>query len=196
MILPPSLSIEGSVRVLQDMDGLMLSGGTDLSPQRFGWQPQPDLGPLEPFRDEQEFALVQEAQRLCLPMLGICRGMQFINAVLGGTVIQNLDTSIQHRQKAPAWFRHHHVDILGGTILAQALGEGTIGVNSYHHQAVDKIGDGLRVSATAPDGVVEAIERLDPWFLGVQWHPEMMVQRYDEFLGIFKMFVSACKRDK
>ncbi len=199
VILPPSLSPSKSARVLERMDGVLFSGGPDMSPL-IGHQPQPNLGTIDPYRDEQEGAMFEAARKLSLPILGICRGMQVINILMGGTIVQHLEThrekAIQHQQNAPGWHRHHHVEIKGGTILANILGEGAIGVNSYHHQAVGEIAQGLQVSAVAPDGVVEGIECSTPWILGTQWHPEMMFKKYDEFLGIFETFVAACRGEK
>ena len=171
-----------------------------MSPLFFGQQPKPNLGNIEAYRDEQEIALVKEAHLLGLPMFGICRGMQVINAVLGGTILQHLSSegsdAIGHNQKAVGWHRHHHIDVISGSILASALGEGIIGVNSFHHQGVEKLAPGLVVSATSPDGLVEAIEGTDPWILGVQWHPEIMWQRYPEFVRLFEVFAAACRGEK
>lgn len=196
LVLSPALSPAASIKALGLADGLLLSGGDDLAPLHFGKQPAANLGYVDARRDHQELALVAEARRLQLPIFAICRGMQVVNAALGGTIIQhlwqNLPEAMQHRQKAPRWHRHHHVDIIEGTILASALGAGTVGVNSFHHQALDRIAPGLAVSATAPDGVVEAIEQHNPWLLAVQWHPEVMWQQYPEFLELFRVFALAC----
>jgi len=200
VVLPPSMSPEASARALQRMDGLLLSGGPDMSPLYFDQQPRPNLGSIDAYRDEQEIAMVKEAYKLGLPIFGICRGVQIINAVLGGTIHQHIypdgPDAIQHRQSAPGWHRHHHIEVRPGTILASAIGEGCIGVNSYHHQVVEKIAPGLVISATSPDGLVEAIEATRPWILGVQWHPEMMWQRYPEFLRLFEVFAAACKGNR
>lgn len=196
VVLPPSLSPAASVDILSRMDGLFLSGGSDLSPSFFGKPPHPRLGEVEALRDEQEIALVKAALGLGLPIFGICRGMQVINAALGGTILQHIDEdrvgAIQHRQEAPGWHRHHQVEIVPGTMLAAALGPGAIGVNSFHHQVVDQVAPGLTISAASPDGLVEAFESREPWILGVQWHPERMIARYPEFLGLFELFCSQC----
>lgn len=196
VILPPSLSPEASVQALKKMDGLLLSGGPDLSPLYFGQQPQPHLRSIDALRDQQEIALIKAAREQGMPIFAICRGIQVLNAVLGGTITQHIDETlpgaIQHSQKAPQWHRHHHITIKSETMLASILGEGTIGVNSYHHQVVDKVAPGLMVSAVAPDGLVEAVECASPWTLAVQWHPEMMWRRHGEFLRLFEAFVTAC----
>jgi len=195
-VLPPTLSPGASRDLLSRMDGLLLTGGNDIFPGHYSQQANPDLGKLDPLRDEQEFALAQEAVKMGLPILGICRGMQVANVALGGSLHQHIGFApgeLQHRQNAPNWHRQHEVDILEGTRLANILGAGKIRVNSLHHQAVDRVAPGLQVSAVAPDGIIEALEGAAPWFLGMQWHPEMMFKRYREFLLIFQAFVSACR---
>lgn len=196
LVLSPALSPVASIRALDFVSGLLLSGGDDLAPLHFGQQPVAQMGYVDARRDEQELALFAEARRREMPVFGICRGMQVINAALGGTIIQHLwqnrPDALQHRQNAPRWHRHHHVEIKEGTILATALGAGSIGVNSYHHQALDRLGPGLVVSATSPDGLVEAVEQTNPWLLAVQWHPEVMWQQYPEFIELFRVFALAC----
>lgn len=200
IVLPPALSPSAGVKLLSLADGLLLTGGNDLSPFLYGREPHPQLGDGAVRRDEQEPLLIKEALRLGLPILGVCRGMQIINVTLGGTIIQHINQegpeAIQHRQNSPGWRRHHHVDIKSGTRLAGILGSGAIGVNSHHHQAVEKLAPGLEVSAYAPDGTIEAVESASPWITGVQWHPEMMFEHYPEFLKIFQAFVAACAGQK
>jgi putative glutamine amidotransferase len=200
VILPVSLSPEKSAQALARMDGLFFSGGPDISPLRFGQQPQPDLGSVDHIRDEQEAALFKAALERGLPMMGICRGIQVLNVMMGGTVIQHLgadrENAIQHRQLAPSIYPHHHVEVQGGTILAEALGEGTFAVNSCHHQAVGKVAPGLKVGAVAPDGVVEAIESVSPWILGIQFHPERLYPQQGKFLNVFHAFVAACRGER
>lgn len=200
VMLPTSLSPEKSVQALERMDGLLFSGGPDMSPLYFGQQPQPDLGSVDHIRDEQEIALFKAALERGLPMLGICRGIQVLNVLMGGTIIQHLganrENAIQHKQLAPSIYPHHLVEIRGGTIVGKALGEGTIAVNSCHHQAVGQVAPGLTVSAVAPDGVVEAIESVSPWILGIQFHPERLYPRQRKFLNVFHAFVAACRGER
>lgn len=196
VVLPPSLSPAASAGALTGMAGLVLSGGDDLSPLVMGEEPEAFLGSVDPLRDEQELALITEARRLGLPILGICRGMQALNAALGGGIIQHLAQerpgAVQHTQKSPCWSRHHTIEIAPGTMLAEVFGTSKLGVNTIHHQGVGQIAPNFQASAWAADGVVEAIECSSPWMVGVQWHPEAMCGRYPEFLKLFKAFAAAC----
>ncbi len=201
---------------LEGADGLVLSGGFDIDPRLFGEEPLPGLGRLEPDRDVWEVALVRAALGRDLPLLAICRGMQLLNVAMGGDMYQDLASqrpgSAKHFQEAPGWWPSHAVRVEPGSRLASLLGcEGpptagsgggagaatdppgsggfTLTVNSLHHQAIRGPGHGLRVVATAPDGVAEAVESPDHRFvLGVQWHPELM-----EGDRLVAAFVDACR---
>ncbi|MBE3590161.1 MAG: gamma-glutamyl-gamma-aminobutyrate hydrolase family protein [Firmicutes bacterium] len=196
-VLLPPLADEDTARALaRALDGLLLSGGEDVDPARFGEAPHPDLGSVDPDRDLTEIALIDEARRRGLPIFAICRGIQVLNVAFGGTLVQDLRAqrpgAIQHAQKGPRWHLGHTVEIRPGTRLAGLLGEGVRGVNSFHHQAVERVGEGLVVAATAPDGVVEAVEAPGgAWILGVQWHPEGLVDRHPQFMALFEAFVAA-----
>ncbi|HEU4962595.1 MAG TPA: gamma-glutamyl-gamma-aminobutyrate hydrolase family protein [Bacilli bacterium] len=203
-LVVPYLEDEEAVRALAArLDGLLLAGGVDMDPTLFGEQPVQGNGEVCPERDWLETILFEEMQRQGKPVLGICRGVQVINILLGGDIYQDLPSQkegelIQHSQKARRWYGGHHVTIKPGTKLHAALGEQErIRVNTYHHQAVRTPAPGLIVSAVADDGVVEAIERLDrdePFLVGVQWHPENMWRREPVFLNLFASFVEAAKR--
>jgi putative glutamine amidotransferase len=148
-------------------------------PAKYGAAPSPDLGPTEPALDEFELAVARVADDAGLPILGICRGAQALNVVRGGTLHQHLpaitDHSIGHRQSEPGWVETHPVHVAAGSRLSGALGLDDIWVNSFHHQAVDQLGTGLRPVAWAPDGTVEGIEDPgDRFVLGVQWHAETL----------------------
>jgi putative glutamine amidotransferase len=178
IVLPP-LPIESVPALLESLRGVCLSGGPDLDPSAYGAARSPDLGPTEPALDVFELEVAKVADALGLPILGICRGAQALNVARGGTLHQHLpaitDRSVDHRQTAPGWTETHAVEVDGSSRLAGILGTDAMWVNSFHHQAVDRLGHGLRAVAWAPDGTVEGIE--DPserLVLGVQWHAETL----------------------
>jgi len=180
-------------------DGLLVTGGSDVDPRSYDRQPHAKLGAVSPRRDHLDSVAVQCAlDRPTLPMLGICRGIQSMNVVAGGSLVQDVDSQVQgalkHRQQAPGWFGTHDVEVVDGSLLASIVGAGRLSVNSYHHQAVDDVAPGFEVVARSEDGVVEAIERPDaPFCLGVQFHPEVMGDRNETMLAIFGAFVDACR---
>jgi gamma-glutamyl-gamma-aminobutyrate hydrolase PuuD len=192
----PVLISPGEPRALAGLQGLLLSGGTDLNPARYGETPHPGNEAPDDARDEMETALLAEALAADLPVLAICRGMQLFNVAHGGTLIQHLDNSAAHvvRDRDPA-LPVHPILIEPDTRLAAILGEGAYAVNSRHHQAVDRVGAGLRVTArSTPDGVIEALERGDRRFaLAVQWHPEDQVRRDSTQRKLFESFAEACR---
>ncbi|WP_436494398.1 gamma-glutamyl-gamma-aminobutyrate hydrolase family protein [Actinokineospora sp. HUAS TT18] len=156
------------------LDGLILSGGADIDPARYGQTPHPTTGTPQPARDEAEFALVTAAVELELPFLAVCRGMQILNVARGGTLHQHTPEQVGNTDHQPevARFGKTDVTIRPGTALAGILG-GSVVAQCHHHQSLDRIGDGLEVVATAPDGTIEAVELAGhPFALGVQSHPE------------------------
>ena len=181
VVLPPLE--ESAIGPLVDrLAGVCLSGGPDLDPAAYGAEPDPHLGPIEPSLDAFEVAVARRADALGIPVLGICRGCQALNVARGGSLHQHLpdvtDGSIHHRQTASGRETTHTVRIETGTRLASIVGGEDLGVNSFHHQAVDRLGRGLRVAAWAPDGVVEAVEDEGAaLYLGVQWHAETLIDR-------------------
>jgi len=151
------------------LDGLVIAGGPDVDPVHYGAERSPRTGPPAPERDAWELALIRAALASGTPLLGICRGLQLLNVALGGTLVQHIDGHV----KDVGVFGHHEVTPVPGTLYADLVPESSA-VPTHHHQAVDRLGEGLLVSAHAPDGTVEAIELPGPaWVLGVQWHPEM-----------------------
>ena len=179
VVLPP-LHEETIEALLDGLDGICLSGGPDVDPAEYHEQPDPNLGPTWRRLDRFELALAQAADRRGTPILGICRGSQVLNVARGGTLIQHLtadgdgaESPLHHRQRVPGEQWTHDVEIAPGSVLAEAVGATSLAVNSFHHQAVKRLGNGLVASAHAPDGVVEAVEDPDaPFLLGVQWHAE------------------------
>lgn len=197
LVMPP-LHEDAIEPLLDRLDGICLSGGPDLDPAGYGAEPHPELGPIEPNLDRFELAVARRADAREMPILAICRGTQAINVVRGGTLYQHLpeiSTEIAHRQRIPGTQTSHPVEVVPGSDLAAALGGTEIDVNSFHHQALDRLGAGLRVSARAPDGTIEGVEDPDrPFLIGVQWHAETLVHRvYEE--ALFRNFVDACRDD-
>ena len=191
IVLPP-MALEAVPALLERLDGICLSGGPDLDPEAYGAPIRhPELGPTEPTLDAFELAVAQAADATGLPLLGICRGAQALNVARGGTLHQHVEG---HRQAARGTVRTHSVTVAAGTRLAELTGAGLLEVNSFHHQAVDTVGSGLRIVAHAVDGTVEAIE--DPareLFLGVQWHAETLADR-PEHGALFAALVQAAAR--
>ena len=173
------------------LQGIIFSGGGDISPLCFNREPLPGLGEVDPERDDLELYLVREALERELPLMGICRGMQLLNVAAGGTVIQHLGTDgLQHFQKSRRCHPSHTVNIVTGSRLATITGEGVLPVNSFHHQAVEHVAPVFRKTAFAPDGVVEAIEsRRHRFVLGLQWHPECLV--HPSSAALFRELVRA-----
>ena len=181
---------------VQLIDGLMLPGGPDVDPTFYGEEPHPNIGMTLYQKDLFEIALIKAALAANKPIFGICRGIQIMNVAMGGTLYQDLesqypDLKIQHPQATLGQFATHHVDLTPDSRLAALYGKTTIKVNSRHHQAVKTVGKGMRVTAVAPDGVVEGMESIDnDLFLGVQWHPENMWQQEDpQQLVVFQDFL-------
>jgi putative glutamine amidotransferase len=180
------------------LDGLILSGGGDVDPLSFGEEPQRGTGKISPLRDDFEIMLVKEFYRGGKPILAICRGIQVMNIALGGTIIQDINTGtinrLKHDQEAPKWHTTHLITVQEGTKLSSILPGNKWSVNSFHHQAVERLAPGFVVSAYASDGIIEAVESVEhPFALGVQWHPEC---NWSVDLGsyrIFNSFARACR---
>ncbi|NGO15042.1 gamma-glutamyl-gamma-aminobutyrate hydrolase family protein [Streptomyces sp. HC44] len=167
-MLPPDDPAHAAAAVAR-LDGLVIAGGPDVDPARYGAAREPRTGPPAPERDSWELALIDAALASGTPLLGICRGMQLLNVALGGTLVQHIDGHAE----VVGVFGRHTVKPVPGSLYAGLVPEET-SVPTYHHQSVDQLGSGLMASAHAPDGTVEALELSGPgWVLGVQWHPEM-----------------------
>lgn len=200
VVLPP-LALEEVPSLLEHLDGVCLSGGPDIDPSGYGDEPHPETGDTEPTLDAFELAVAQDADQRGMPLLGVCRGAQAMNIVRGGTLFQHIpdvtDGKIDHRQKGSGDMTTHEIRIEPGSRLAALAGATTTAVNSFHHQAIDRLGRDLRPVAWAPDGTIEAIEGIpaDPLFLGVQWHAESLVDRADN-LALFQTLVSEASSKK
>ena len=209
------LHVGGEVRVvdpsmtpaaaLAGADGLMLTGGDDVEPSRYGQAAHPTTVPAEPGRDDFETALIRAARGTALPLFAICRGVQVLNVAYGGTLVQDIPScvtgALNHSLTVPPntpYTLAHEIWVEKDTLLARLMADRLAGeaceVNSRHHQAVDTVAPGFRVVATAPDGVIEAIEDPAlPFCLGVQWHPENF-WRTGEFRGLFEGFIDEASR--
>ena len=190
-------SADSPADVVASVDALLLTGGGDVLPSLYGAAAHPIFDAAETGRDDYEIELVRRALDADLPVLAICRGIQVLNVARGGTLIQDIPdeigTAVNHRVANPPHSIAHEVWIESGSRLEQLLAGDTCPVNSRHHQAVKDLGQGLIVTATAPDGIVEAIE--DPtrrFCVGVQWHPENFF-RTGEFRSLFEALVQACR---
>jgi putative glutamine amidotransferase len=185
VILPVAVNPPPSL--LERMDGLLLSGGGDLDPVLYGEQPDPKVYGIRRDRDSFEAAVYRQAVDLRIPILAICRGMQLVNVLRGGTLRQHVDG---HWQENPPTNAFHPVSIEPGSALADVVGsESVIDVNSYHHQALNAVGAGLRVTAVCGD-VIEAVEAEDAELIAVQWHPEQMGTTAHQ-RALFERFVTS-----
>lgn len=196
-VVLPNLSGEDEVKVLAEkLDGLLLTGGGDIDPLLFNEEPHKELGEVTPRRDFFEIALAKEILKLNKPIFGICRGSQILNVASGGTLYQDIYSQkdgelLQHLQKAPREHAAHFVQVEEETMLFDIVKSNKIKVNTFHHQAVKGVGEGIKVSSRASDSVIESIESVEHKFaLGVQWHPEYLKDEASQEL--FKAFIAAC----
>jgi putative glutamine amidotransferase len=193
LLLPPQP--EDVEQIVEELDGVLLTGGDDCDPAVYGEQPLDSVHPMDRRRQENDLALSRAARNRGIPTLGICLGSQVMNVAAGGTLVQDIDsqcsTTIQHAN--PADHRgKHEVRVAPGSRLASILGDSVLDVNSSHHQSVRRPGEGLRVNASAPDAVIEGVEDPShPFFVGVQWHPEDM--REQSAATLFSAFVEAAR---
>lgn len=197
LVLPMGLQGEAVESLADQLDGLLLTGGVDLDPAYFGEEPIPQLGEVSPVRDEMEWQLTEAFLARDKPIFAICRGIQIVNAVAGGTLYQDLHAQkrgvLQHTQRAPRWHASHEVMLAAGSKLAAIFGTERIRVNSFHHQAIREAAPGFLVTAVAQDGVIEAVESVrHRYVVGVQWHPENMWRRQPIVHKLFQTFVDHC----
>lgn len=193
-----------SLRAIYDgVDGIFLPGGADIEPESYGAQRVPACGLSDPPRDRVELQLAQWAIEDRKPLLGVCRGLQLVNLAAGGTLVQDFATQQPQAMKHDYFpFRDgfardhlaHSVRVVEGTRLHHILGVPELSVNSMHHQGIERLGSGLIASAVAPDGVIEAVERVGPddhFMVAVQWHPEVFVETDPRMRSLFAEFVAA-----
>ncbi|SFL58454.1 putative glutamine amidotransferase [Gracilibacillus orientalis] len=181
-------------------NGIILSSGEDIDPHSFGANPSPKIQNTNKKRDVTEIELVKYAQLQSKPILGLCRGVTMLNVALGGTVIQDIETSnpnaINHNQQAGRPEPTHYIQIDETSRLYQILDSLNIQVNSIHHQAINQLASNLKQVAVAPDGTIEAVEGVDKkssMIMGVQWHPEEMASEDPTMQRLFDSFIRACK---
>ncbi len=184
-VIPPFDNNNILAGLLDHIDGLLMTGGADLNPLFLNEEPIKELNNVNPYRDRQELLLVRLAANRQIPVLGICRGIQVMNAALGGTLYQDIYSQsegnpIKHSQDMDRMFASHTVRIEEDTLLAKVMGQTALPVNSFHHQAVREVAPGFQISARAADGIIEAIESTEyKSMLGVQWHPECFILNGD-----------------
>ena len=188
---PLTLFAESSLPVaerLRGLDALLVPGGSDIDPRRYGQDPDPATSPADfAAQDQFEADLLSAAIEHGVPVLAICRGFQLLNVEHGGTLVQDVASDSIHRNSV------HEVELAPDSALSGAIGTSTLPVSSYHHQAVSRVGDGLRVVGRAPDGVVEALEHETATLLAVQWHPEDTAAHNREQHAIFQWLVNRAR---
>ncbi len=202
LVLPYSDDTQVIDLYLDRVSGIVVTGGAfDIPPEAYGETAREGLGALKPTRTIFETEIIRRALARNMPVLGVCGGMQLLQVVLGGTLYQDIRLECakasDHEQKHDRTQPQHPVDVKDGTLLAELVGKGQLMVNSTHHQACNRVAEGVKVSAVAPDGVVEAIECSKYAFaLGVQWHPELLIQNVPAHLGIYKGLVAKARESR
>jgi len=199
LIIPVIQSRKILEQLFQMIDGLLLIGGPDLDPLHYHQAAHAGLRKVTPARDNMEMQVSLWALEANLPIMAICRGIQVLNVAAGGTLCQDIASQLPNAAKHDYYpdyskdFLAHTVKPLHGSRLAGIIGDDEVSVNSLHHQAIDKLGQSLRPVAYSPDGIIEAVEGIDAsWIVGVQWHPEWLVESDQRMLNLFKAFGDVC----
>jgi putative glutamine amidotransferase len=195
LIVPPLSTPDAAGAILDSVAGLVLTGGGDIDPALYGEKRHEKVHSINSARDATEASLIREARERGMPVLAICRGIQMLNVALGGTLVQDIpsqcDTRISHDEESARDKRTHEISVEPGSLIALAIGTEHAAVNSFHHQSVKRVADGMRVTARSPDGIIEGLESTDEawWVMAVQWHPEEMTESAEPWdRGLFKAF--------
>jgi len=196
VIIPVAQNRQTLETVLERIDGVILTGGVDINPKRYGEQPLVGMGEIDEDLDILELTVAQTAFDKDLPIFAICRGIQILNVAHGGTLFQDIAVQVKesllHSQKAPKNVTTHAIDIREETLLKTVIGKNRVWVNSKHHQAVKDLAQGFRVGAETRDGIIEAIEHPSKRFvIGVQWHPEGTYHVDTNSKKLFRAFIQA-----
>lgn len=200
ILLPLYQDAKDLKEIVEFADGFLYTGGPDMNPFYFHEEALPECGTIVKDRDQLEYDLLPYIIETRKPVLGICRGIQVLNITLGGDIFQDIPSQyenelrIAHYQKASGVTKTHYVHITEDSLLSKIIGKESIAVNSYHHQAVRRIGTDLTIAAIANDGIVEAVSMENHrFFLGLQWHPEELYDEDEDSRKIFDAFVAACQ---
>jgi putative glutamine amidotransferase len=204
VLIPLGLNDDTLRAIFSRLDGLLLQGGVDIHPNEYGESVEPYCGEIDPERDRIELTISRWALEGQTPILGICRGIQTLNIAGGGSLYQDIPAQLedklthQHIKGNPYDYLAHTIEIDPDSRLAHALGTTQLQVNSLHHQGLKQLAPGFHIVARAPDGIIEGIETNDPkrFVLGVQFHPEWMIDSDARMLGIFKTFVNAIEQGR
>jgi len=202
LLVPVSLNDAEQRRLYDLCDGVLLTGGADCDPKRFGESKHEKTDGIDPARDHAEILLTQWAVAEDKPIFGICRGVQMMNVALGGSLIQDIPSQVQTQQEhrvgvlnMPREKSLHTTAIDANSRIASIIKNSEVGVNSFHHQALKKVAPGLVVTSRSNDGIIESVEMPNKQFvLGVQWHPEDMADLRDDMQALFDEFVKTCKK--
>lgn len=202
LVIPIFMDGGSAPEVLDRIDGLLLSGGPDVLPLIFDETPHHRIGAIDARRDQWEIALFKEAYGRDMPILGICRGVQLMNVALGGSLYQDIHSQVKlahahYAKDTPMDTLFHRVKIETGRRLHGIFGKDSLMVNSYHHQALKHVAEGLVIGAVSRDGIVEGVEAPDKRFaVGVQWHPEALWREHADHERLFKAFVESAKEKR
>lgn len=198
VIIPKGLE-EDLHGLLGSVQGFVLPGGLDIDPKYYGQEPSNQCGQINPTDDGLHLAVATYALRKDIPVLGICRGMQMLNVAAKGTLYQDISTwtTVQHRQQAPRWYATHGVKTEEGSLVREMFGQGDFRVNSFHHQAVEVLGENLICTARSTDGVIEAIESIKHrYVVGLQWHPELLLEHHKKAQVPFVKLIEAAYKSQ